>query len=246
MHPDQVVSSGLYSYEPYGSVKVTVRSRSRNISGRWNYGRLEVSVPPGLPYSELTRALDKWKTRFREKRQSEDGEAPFYSIGQRIDFVDFSVTIAHSPTLTRGGVSVCRGKDSFVVGVDRDLDLANIQVARMITSMIERIADFVAQSVLINRAREEAERVGVSPTGWLIGRGHRVLGTCNAVGVIKLSHCLLMMPLELQRFVICHELSHLSELNHNETFHMICDAYLGGREKELNDKLKIFRWPVFY
>lgn len=239
-----LVRSGVIDYNPYGNVKVNVRRSSRNISGRWKYGRLEVSVPYGLPCNELFKALEKWKDRFPTAEESRI-EA-FYHIGQRLDFEDFSVAIEYSRTLTSGRVGVCRGIDCYVVSVSRDLDIADPEVARTITGMIERVAHFVAPGVLIPMARREAERVGKYPTGWVVGRGHRVLGTCNNRGVISLSHCLLFVPEELRRYVICHELSHLSELNHSELFHRICDSYLGGREKELMKKFKDFKWPVYF
>ena len=53
------------------------------------------------------------------------------------------------------------------------------------------------------------------------------------------------MPADLRRFVVCHELAHLSEMNHSAAFHRLCDSYLGGREAELNRAVKAFRFPVF-
>lgn len=45
--------------------------------------------------------------------------------------------------------------------------------------------------------------------------------------------------------LIYHELAHLSEMNHGEAFHRLCDRYLEGKEHELRARLAEFRFPVF-
>ena len=86
---------------------------------------------------------------------------------------------------------------------------------------------------------------GPAPTGWAISTGHRVLGVCDSRGTVSLSYILVFLPAELREYVICHELAHLSELNHSPRFHALLDGYLGGREAILSARLKSYRWPVF-
>lgn len=241
----ETLVSGVYEHESYGRVKVTVRSRSRNICGRWRYDRLEVSVPPGLPHSELASVLEKWKPRFAS-RLAEASRKSFYNPGQRLEFDHFSVTIVVNPNLHPGRLGVKRSEAGYVLSVAANLDFADTEVSRNITTLLERVAAYEARTAIIDMAHAEADRLGVHPEGWQIGRGHRVLGTCNARGIITLSHCLLFMPADLRQLIICHELAHLSELNHSKNFHAILDSYLDGREKELNRKLKNFKWPVYY
>ena len=52
------------------------------------------------------------------------------------------------------------------------------------------------------------------------------------------------MPDELRRYVICHELAHLTYHNHSKAFHALADRYLDGRERELDARLKAFRLPL--
>ena len=54
----------------------------------------------------------------------------------------------------------------------------------------------------------------------------------------------MLLPAELRDYVICHELAHLSEMNHSPEFHRILNGYLGGREAELVAALKAYKWPV--
>lgn len=242
-----IYSSGIFPSEPFGPVKVTVRSQSRRITGRWNSGRLEVSVPRGLKVTELESALDHWKREHGDSWSAAGKGRGFYHMGQCLDFDWFSVYIERAMSLESGRIRVSpMGGDRYAIMVSRDLDMSDPQVSKNITTMLERIARISGGACLIEQARGEAERLSVYPTGWEVGRGHRVLGTCNSRGIIKLSACLCFMPGDLRRLIICHELAHLSELNHSEQFHAILDRYVNGQEKELNRRLRAFKWPVFY
>ena len=111
--------------------------------------------------------------------------------------------------------------------------------------MLCKIARKVAPKVLVPHARQLASDIGRSPMGWTISSGHRILGQCTGRGIISLSYVLLFLPDDLRDYVICHELAHLSEMNHGPGFHQLLDSYLGGRESELVKKLNTYRWPVF-
>jgi len=72
----------------------------------------------------------------------------------------------------------------------------------------------------------------------------RKLGHCTSKKVIQLSRNLMFMPEELIRYIICHELAHLTHMNHSPQFHALVDEYTGGREKELERQLRQFRFPI--
>lgn len=61
---------------------------------------------------------------------------------------------------------------------------------------------------------------------------------------ISLSAITMFLPPHLRDYIVCHELAHLSEMNHSARFHEICNGYCGGREKSLQKELKAFRWPI--
>lgn len=99
-------------------------------------------------------------------------------------------------------------------------------------------------AVLVEQAGSVAARIGAAPAAWRIGRGTRTLGCCNARREITLSAALMFVPPHLREYVMCHELAHLSEMNHSPRFHALCDAYCGGREGALAAELRAYQWPL--
>lgn len=70
-------------------------------------------------------------------------------------------------------------------------------------------------------------------------------GLCYRDGRIEFSSRLLFYPAELRELVVMHELAHLTHPDHSEAFHALVNDYLGGRERELERKLRAFRTPLF-
>lgn len=67
-------------------------------------------------------------------------------------------------------------------------------------------------------------------------------GSCSGYGNINLSLWLMLAPASLVDYVICHELSHLDEMNHGPRFWARLDTMLGGtgRGKAQERQMKAF------
>lgn len=239
-----LTESGTVHDPHFGAVKVVVRTNARRITGRIDGGSLKVSVPYGMPVGDLLDIISRWSDRLPVPGHTAATQ-PFYRTGQTIVFDHFRVSISLQANRPES-IMILLSRAEPYIGVGSRVDMALPQAWRAITRAIERIAGTLAPRYLLDEARDTAQRLGIQPIGWRIGRGHRVLGTCSASGVVTLSRSLMFMPADLRQYVICHELAHLSELNHSARFHALCDSYLDGREKQLRTKLKNFKWPVFY
>lgn len=135
-------------------------------------------------------------------------------------------------------------KPGFIVGVGNNLEWGKRETDLAINRMVLAHGRASAKQHLLAEAEKVAEAAGVHPAKWTIGRGHRTLGTCRSDGYITLSYLLVFLPQPLREYIICHELAHLSEMNHSERFHKICDRYCAGHEKELAAMLRKYNWPI--
>lgn len=128
--------------------------------------------------------------------------------------------------------------------VGSDCDIESDESTGIISKMLCIVAEKVAPEIILPRARDIAAQLGLEPRKWKIARGHRTLGVCNSEYEISLSSLLVFLTPELRDYIVCHELAHMTYLDHSAQFHALCDRYCGGRERELIKKLKKFQWPI--
>ena len=230
---------GELTHGSLGRVVVTMRRNSSRASARWRGGVVHLNVPAGIRGSRIAPILDELAPRLLASRPELS-----YADGQVLSFPGFSVGIRRQ-RLAPGKVLGKAALPVSAVGVGAELDFCHGTTTLAISDMLLKIARKVAPGVLLPVARECAERVGARPAAWAISTGHRVLGVCDSRGTVSLSYILVLLPAELREYVICHELAHLSELNHSPRFHALLDRYLGGREALLASRLRRYRWPVY-
>ncbi|MDE7125723.1 MAG: M48 family metallopeptidase, partial [Muribaculaceae bacterium] len=132
----------------------------------------------------------------------------------------------------------------ITISAPASTDFSDIATGVYITRIILNRIRPVARQILLDTAATIATETGCHPSAWSISSGRRVLGSCNSYRIIRLSIYLLFLPHHLRRYIICHELAHLSEMNHSPAFHRIADKYCNGNERSWATELKTFKWPV--
>lgn len=228
-------------HELLGEVEITVRTSARRFIARCGSdGRVCLTVPSSALESDVRRALDELAPRLLARRKQIQ---PLYSDGMVVDNPGLRVEIRHSAR-ARGGVCVSGTTANAIVHIDPALSLADHDVTETVSRLMMRVAGLRARTVLVPQACAVAAELGVAPRKWIIGRGLRTLGRCSSRREISLSAALMYAPEHLRRYVICHELAHLSEMNHSARFHSLCNDYCGGLEAELEAALKAYRWPL--
>lgn len=220
---------------------VTPRRQARTLVLRRKKNELQLTVPYGYPADNLADKILDLVARFDAKYPPAARQR--YFIGQVISCHGIDIEL-YSQSTHPSHVIIGEGIPHSRLGIGSALSLDDAATEQFVSSVLCRLAYKLAPRFLLPYATQVAARVGVSPRSWRIGRGLRTLGTCSAHGVITLSCALVFLPVELREYIICHELAHLTEMNHSPRFHALCNSYLRGKEKPLMDALKHHEWPI--
>lgn len=82
-----------------------------------------------------------------------------------------------------------------------------------------------ARDALGCRVAYQARRLELSWRRLTVRDQHGRWGSCSSSGSVSLNWRLVLLPPELQDYVILHELAHLREMNHSGRFWALLDAY---------------------
>lgn len=222
-----------------GDVEVVVNARACRFIARWSSGHVRLTVPPGTAERQIMLTLDGMAPRLMASRPRHYR----FAEGQTIDCGEMQIVIGRQSHRPSGVITTPRLPVTYIEA-GRSLDLESPEVAREISRIVCRVAEALAPRLLLPRARALAAELRLHPTGWRIGSGRRVLGSCTSKGIITLSYMMVFLSQELRDFVVWHELAHLREMNHSPRFHELLGRYCGGREASLRSALRKFAWPV--
>ena len=226
----------------FGKVVVTFRRGMKNVRCRWRGNRLYMSAPYGME-----KQLEGLVDADRDKIRALNHQKITFHDGQVIPCFHTTLTISTDAKLTTN--CVAHGIDpadgvSLYMRVPADLDLESDAATRALSKVISLLFGRIAHRYLIPYAQSEAARLGLKPRGFEIGKGTVKLGHCTRGGVIQLSRHLMLLPAPLVQYVVCHELAHLTHMDHSPAFHALLDSYHDGRSAELDRQIAHFPWPI--
>lgn len=231
----------ILSHNELGDVLVKFKPNARRFIARWGTGHVDLTAPAMATEADAIAALDRLAPRLLACRRC---DVVRFHDGQEIRLDGLVITILRQD-FQRDSIFVSQHEPGYAtVSAGASFDFGDDSTTQLISKALKTIARKNASRILLPRARELAALYGCRPSGWQISSGSRILGQCNGAGIIKLSYMNIFLTSELRDYIICHELAHLSELNHSPRFHQVCDSYLGGREKELIAKLNSYHWPL--
>ena len=254
MTKTECIVSGRYSHPVLGDIHVKAHAQSRSIKARWNGQEVLITVPVCCPFSEFRNFIDNAEI---QKKLLALRPAPAFFVGMIIDtpLVDFSIVYSDDVPKGHDGAfeintnAPLRGKRAnYTLKVSRRLeteDHGSTPIQRFFNDNIFLLATHATQKFLIPEGKKLAADINALVMGWNVRRIKRALGKCSSKGIISLSPLLIFLPPDLVDFVIYHELAHLSEMNHSQAFHEICNRYCGGHEAGYESRLRSFRFPVY-
>ena len=223
--------------------KIIVELRRGMTSVRFAYrpdGLMLMRAPLRATVDDLQRIVNINREQLRQLPRP---YVPEMHFGQTIDCFGCQVVITTGEKRP-GYVSTKWEGRTLTVKCHESMDLSDVRNKQFVSDMISRSMEYEAVQVLLPYARQVADSLGLNPAGFEVGRGMRKLGHCTPKRIIQLSRNLMFYPRELVHYVICHELAHLTHMNHSPQFHALCNEYTGGKEKELEQQLRQFRFPI--
>ncbi len=244
------VASCSYLHPVLGDIHIRRNATARRIIARWHGTDLCITVPGMTPPALLDEFLDKFRDRLLAAKP-----APCYSIGQVIDCaeVDFSIVPSNLPSETvdvfSNSVSEnpLRGKHiNYYIKLSAPAlpVIHRAAVQHAIYAQLMGCATHASRRFVLPFAAEVAAELGCHPKAWSVKESRTKLGSCSNRGNIVLSPRLIFLPADLRRYVVCHELAHLTHLDHSPAFHALCNRYCGGEERQLEARLRAFQFPI--
>lgn len=228
------------SHQCLGEVDVVRRRNSSRFSACWRGGRVRVTGPFSASDGQFVKALDSLAPRLLRSRDA----LPDIPLGENDIVLDGLTIVVGRQSLHPRSVVLSPALPVAGVSVGCDIDLGTAAGRDLFLRSVRAVARKLAPQLLLPRAREIAVELGCEPSGWSISRGSTVLGKCFRSGHISLSEMCVFLPARLREYIVCHELAHLTYMDHSESFHRLLDTYLGGEERHLVNELKNYRWPI--
>lgn len=122
-------------------------------------------------------------------------------------------------------LSIAKAKDEITWNLDRE----ECHVAVTTTDHDEVVfADLIhkfAKVVAKNRAYQLANQIGQAVNRVTVRNQSTVWGSCSDSRNISLNWRIVLLPPELQDYIIYHELAHLTHMNHSRAFWKLVEKY---------------------
>ena len=232
---------GYLEDKEFGKIHVELRRGMTSVRFTFHAdGNLLMRAPLGISVAEMQRMVDIHREQLRRLPHP---QSVSFRFGQTIECFKCRVVIESQNRMPGYILNHWEG-DTLHLQIHQNADLEDDGIKRTISSVIGRAMDVQAHALLLPFAQQIADELGLRPAGFEVGRGMRKLGHCTAKRIIQLSRNLMFLPEALVRYIICHELAHLTHMNHSPQFHALCNQYCGGKEKELERQLRQFRFPI--
>ena len=232
---------GYIEDKEFGKIHVELRRGMTSVRFTFHAdGNLLMRAPLGISVAEMQRMVDINREQLRRLPHP---QSVSFRFGQTIECFKCQVVIESQNRMPGYILNHWEG-NTLHLQIHHNADLEDDGIKRTISSVIGRAMEVQAHALLLPFAQQIADELGLQPSGFEIGRGMRKLGHCTAKKVIQLSRNLMFLPEPLVRYIICHELAHLTHMNHSPQFHALCNQYCNGKEKELERQLRQFHFPI--
>lgn len=220
-----------------GVILITERVQCRRIIGRWTKGLVRISIPPNAPKKDVLDFIDKYAQRLAEIKRP-----AIFAIGRRMHYEEFDIEIA-TQNMHPGRILAKFEGNLLIVSVWHESDVTDPLMEASIGKLLMRVGCDTVKRRILPRVHQRAMELGLKPTAYKVLSGCKRMGKCTSRGEIYISGAVAFLPRHLQRFIIDHELAHLTHPNHSAAFHALANQYMEGNEERWNRECNAFVFP---
>lgn len=222
----------------FGPIFVRRISSAKSFTFRVRENMLHVSVPKFSKEEELIKTVDLLRPKLRNLLKVSRIEP----IGLGFSYCSEWVSIETKRFDGEEYASFTNNRLIFHLNPAEDYSRLCFQ--RWIKNKLVHFLMLIAKEALPCMVEKEAKALGLIYSLVKVGRSRTQWGNCNSNDEITLSCFLLLLPKNLVRYVILHELAHLSEMNHSSVFWNLLDSYTQGNCASLMADLKKVKLPI--
>nr|WP_276591694.1 YgjP-like metallopeptidase domain-containing protein [Sphingomicrobium nitratireducens] len=97
-----------------------------------------------------------------------------------------------------------------------------------------------ARTILSEETAAMAAAAGVRIAGVSVGDARSRWGSCSSAGRLRYSWRLVMMPPQVRRYIVAHEVAHRVHMDHGRAFHALEAKLFGGSVREAKGLLRVW------
>ena len=143
-----------------------------------------------------------------DEKELKSGETLFF-LGQEHDL---KIEVSSHKRIT-----ITKNESEILIHLPQQIEASPAR-ERLIAKHLLKWYRKQAQMLIIPRAEDYAQKIGVKPKFIKIRKMKKRWGSCSSEGKVTINLKLIMAPLQVVDYVIIHELSHLVHFNHSKSF----------------------------
>jgi predicted metal-dependent hydrolase len=238
--------SKIENIDGIGKVTFVKSKRSKNlrISIKPFHG-VKVTMPYYMSYKASRRFLNlkkEWIVKnLSEIKSKEVGRTVFD------ENTGFKTNLHALKIIREGGkeLKTRLGNGLIIIKIPIEFDIYSEEIQKFIRKSIEESWRVEAKETLPQRTQELAAKHGFAYNKLSIRNTVTRWGSCSYQNNISFSLHLLRLPIELQDYVILHELAHTKEKNHQAPFWKLLDSVMEGKAKILDKQVKKYSTRIY-
>lgn len=200
--------------EEFGSVTIRRSHKASHIRIRVAPdGKLRASMPLYAPLFLVKRLIKNSRGQLRELLHEHHGDT-IYTNGMSIG-KSHTLIIRIKPD---NNPSAKRHEQQIIATIPSRESLSNPTIVRLIRDAVIEALRIEAKSHLPKRLAYLAKQYGFLYHKVRFSHAGSRWGSCSSNGTISLNIALMKLPFELIDYVLIHELSHTTEMNHSKEF----------------------------